>query len=161
MRIASLVSDLAADFPQDVEQLRVHPGLFVVAPVAQEVVELLQAVLVVAAVALERDGDRVVAVGVLQRDRARVAVGDHGLQRCGADDQAKRGEADAGGDARWRHSNAKPGAQCDSARVIPRKRRSNRADRGVPRRVRMVSAVLSGWVNARLASPRPPLALIG
>ena len=29
----------------------------------------------------------------------------------------------------------KPGARCDSARVIPRKRRSNRADRGVPRRV--------------------------
>ena len=33
-------------------------------------------------------------------------------------------------------------------------------DRGVPRRVRLVSAVLSGWVNAILASPRPPLGLM-
>ena len=84
MRIGVLGVHLARDFPQDVEQLRVHPRLVVVAPVAQEVVELLQPVLVVAAVALEGDGDGVVAVGVLQRDAARVAVGDHGLQRVGS-----------------------------------------------------------------------------
>ena len=89
--------NLARDFPQDVEQLRVHPRLLVVAPVAQEVVELLQAVFVVAPVALEGDRDGVVAVGVLQRDGAGVAVGHDGLQRVAADHQRKRRKPDRRG----------------------------------------------------------------
>ena len=83
MRIGSSVPRSRVDFPQDVEQLRVHARDVVVAPVAQEVVELLQAVFVVAPVALEGDGDGVVAVGVLEGDRAGVAVGDQVLQRAG------------------------------------------------------------------------------
>ena len=88
---------LARNFPQDVEQLRVHPRLVVVAPVAQEIVELFQAVFVVAAVALERDGDVVVAVGVAKVDGARVAVRHHGLQRVAAHDERKGRKADRAG----------------------------------------------------------------
>ena len=95
-----LGADLAHHFPQDVEQLRVHPREVVVAPVAQEVVELLQPVFVVAAVALEGDGDLVVAVGVLERDRAGVAVRHHVLQRAGGDDQRQRRNAGAAETAR-------------------------------------------------------------
>ena len=65
-------------------------GVVVVAPVAQEIVELLQAVFVVAAVALERDGDGVVAVGVLERERARLAVGDRVLQEPGTTNRPRR-----------------------------------------------------------------------
>ncbi len=76
--------EFALNFPDRIEQLRIHGGGVIGAPVAQEVVELLEAVVVVAAIALEGDGDVVAAMGVVQRDGAGVAIGDGGVQAVGA-----------------------------------------------------------------------------
>ncbi len=71
---------LALHLPHQIDQVRVHVGLFALAPVAQEPIELLQRRLVVPAVALVGDGDVFVGMHVVQRDRARVAFGDRVLQ---------------------------------------------------------------------------------
>ncbi len=61
-----LAVDVAIDFPEDVEQPTIHRGLFLAAPVAKEVIELLQRVFVVAPVALEGDGEVFVGMGVVE-----------------------------------------------------------------------------------------------
>ena len=62
-------ADLAIDLPQQVEQMRVHVGLLFLAPVAHEPVELLQRGLVVAAIALEGDGDVFAGMDVMERTK--------------------------------------------------------------------------------------------
>jgi hypothetical protein len=52
-----LAVDVAIDLPEDVEQATIHVGLVLAAPVAEEIVDLLHPVVVVAAIALERDGE--------------------------------------------------------------------------------------------------------
>jgi hypothetical protein len=61
-----LAVDVAVDFPEDVEQVTIHRGLVLAAPVAEEVIELLEALFVVAAVALEGDGEVFVGMGVVE-----------------------------------------------------------------------------------------------
>jgi len=83
-------ADLAVDFPQDVEQLARHLRLFVGAPVAQEVVELLQTLFIVSAVALEGDGDRIIPVRVLERQSPGFPLGDRILQADAAEEKEQR-----------------------------------------------------------------------
>ena len=61
-----LAVDVAVDFPEDVEQATIHLGLFLGAPVAEEMVELLQRLFVIAPVALEGDGEVFVGMGVVE-----------------------------------------------------------------------------------------------
>ena len=65
-----LAVDVAVDFPEDVEQVTIHRGLVLAAPVAEEVIELLQRFFVVTAVALEGDGEVFVGMGVVEGKRA-------------------------------------------------------------------------------------------
>ena len=62
--------DVAIDFPQNIEQVAVHRGLVLRTPVPQEVIELLQRGLVVAAVTLEGDCEVFAGMGVVERQRA-------------------------------------------------------------------------------------------
>src|SRR6187402_275782 len=95
-------SDFAYHLPYRIEKLRVHRGGVVGTPVAQEVIELLQAFFVVAPIALEGDRDAVVAMGVLQGKGAGLIGGaqrlrsqnDEGSDKC---QLARR----ASGDADW------------------------------------------------------------
>ena len=77
--------------------MRVHGDRLVLAPVAQDPVDLLQRGLVVLAVPLERNGQVFVGVDVVQRNRAGViGVDGPGLlkaHRSGKD--TKRGQTDA------------------------------------------------------------------
>jgi hypothetical protein len=75
------------------------------APVAQEPVELFQRGLVVAAVALEGDGDVFVGMDVMQGDAAGVAFGDRVLQGSRAEQEQKNREA-----ARIAGARARPGS---------------------------------------------------
>ena len=70
MLMGFLAVDVAVDFPEDVEQATVHRGLFLAAPVAEEVIELFQRFFVIAPVALEGDGEIFVGMGVVEREGA-------------------------------------------------------------------------------------------
>ena len=61
--------------------MRVHLDWLFLAPVAHEPVEFLQRGVVVAAVALEGDGDVFAGVDVVEGKGTRVAFGAGGLQR--------------------------------------------------------------------------------
>ncbi|MGY4482350.1 hypothetical protein ACVWWR_001541 [Bradyrhizobium sp. LM3.2] len=61
--------DVAIHFPEDVEEVTVHDRLVLGAPVAQEVVELLQRRFVVTPVALEGDGKVFAGMGVVEGER--------------------------------------------------------------------------------------------
>src|SRR5262249_50191365 len=98
-------------FPQDVEQPAVHVGLLVGAPVAEEVVELLQRVFVELTVLLVGDGEAVVAVGVVERQRARVAVRDSVLQAGVSEQKNNRGQSPTTAHARYARN------QCVRARA--------------------------------------------
>ena len=89
-----LAVDVAVDFPEDVEQLTVHRGLFLAAPVAEEVIELLQRFFVVAPVALEGDGEVFVGMGVVERERAGFVQRGRVLDRPGAGQQQQRCQAE-------------------------------------------------------------------
>ena len=65
-----LAIDVAVDFPEDVEQMTIHRGLVLAAPVAEKVIELLQRFFVVASVALEGDGEIFLGMGVVERQGA-------------------------------------------------------------------------------------------
>src|SRR5262249_29979969 len=118
-----------------------------------DVVDLLERLVVVAAVALERDGEVFVGVNVMQRDRPRVAIGDRVLKTLTAQQQRQRGEGNrlprsrravgqhlARGTNRHLRSRITIHTQ-DGARRSPAARMTNR--------------VLLGSVNARLAPPSP------
>jgi hypothetical protein len=79
----------------EIEQLRRHLGRLVVAPVAQEPVELLQALGVIDAVALEGDARGFVGVRVIEVERPVARFGGDRLggrrhQHC---DRHKRGKS--------------------------------------------------------------------
>src|ERR1700682_957215 len=59
--------DVAVDFPEDVEQVTIHRGLLLAAPVAEIVIELLQRFFVIASVALEGDGEIFIRMGMVER----------------------------------------------------------------------------------------------
>ena len=107
-------ADLAIDLPQQVEQMRVHARRLFLAPVAHEPVELLQRGVVVTAVTLVGDGDVFAGVNVMERERARVAFGDRGLQRHAGGEQENAGGCGSGADARERarQQAATRGSQC-------------------------------------------------
>ena len=65
-----LAVDVAVDFPEDVEQMPIHRGGVLAAPVAEEVIELLESFFVVAAVALEGDGEIFVGMGMVEGEGA-------------------------------------------------------------------------------------------
>jgi hypothetical protein len=65
-----LAADVVIDVPQDVEEVTVHHRFILGAPVAQEVVELLQRAFVVAALALEGDGEVFAGMGVVEGEGA-------------------------------------------------------------------------------------------
>src|SRR5262249_6241444 len=72
--------DLARHFPDHVEQTRIHMDVFLLAPVAQEPVEPLERLLVIAAVTPVRDRDVFFGVNVMERESAGVAIGDCGFE---------------------------------------------------------------------------------
>ena len=116
--------DVAVDLPDDVEQPAVHRGGVLAAPVAQEVIEFLQRGFVVAAVALEGDGEVFAGMGVVEGEGAGVAVGGGVVDGAGIGrDQQQRGKADAHRSARkpfkanaaWktaRHSESRQPSAC-------------------------------------------------
>ena len=79
--------DVASDLPQDVEQMRVHRGRILAAPVAEEVVEFLQRVGVVATVALEGDGEVFAGMSVVEGEGAGVVAGGRVMHRACAGEQ--------------------------------------------------------------------------
>src|SRR4029453_1239560 len=81
--------DLAIDLRNDVEQLRIHLGRFVGAPIAQEPVQLLERFLVIAPVLLERDRDVLARMGVVHRNAARLADRDGVLQMVAAEQESE------------------------------------------------------------------------
>ncbi len=89
-----LGSKLALHFPNEIDQVRILRDLFIAAPVAQDVVDLLQRLVVVTAVALVGDGEVFVGVDVVQGDRAGIAFGDRVLQSITSDNESGGGEAE-------------------------------------------------------------------
>ena len=75
-----LGNGFALHFPHQIDEVRIHAGLFAASPIAQEPVQLLQRGLVVLAVALIGDGDVFAGVQMMQRNRPRVAFGGDVLQ---------------------------------------------------------------------------------
>src|SRR5947209_3050767 len=90
-----LASDFALNLPQEINQMRVHPHGLVLAPVAQDGVDLVESGFVVAAVHLVGDGQILVGVDVMQRDRARFALGSGVLQGLATEEDEESGEAAA------------------------------------------------------------------
>ena len=90
-----LAVDVAVDFPEDVEQLTIHRGLVLAAPVAEEVIELLQRLFVVAPVALEGDGEVFVGMGVVEGEGAGFVQRGRVMDRAGAGEEQQRRQADA------------------------------------------------------------------
>ncbi len=78
-----LGADFAVNLPQQIEQLRVHARGFVAPPVAQQPVDLFECLRVVAAFALEGDGEHLAGMHMVERELARVAVGDRVLELAG------------------------------------------------------------------------------
>ena len=89
-----LAVDVAVDFPEDVEQVTIHRGLVLAAPVAEIMIELLQRFFVVAAVALEGDGEVFVGMGVVEREGAGFVQRGGVVDRSGSRQQQQRGQAE-------------------------------------------------------------------
>ena len=87
--------DVAVDLPEDVEEMTIHGGLLLAAPVAEKVIELLQRGFVVTAVALEGDGQVFVGMGVMKRQRSCFVERGGIMHRSRARQQEKRRQADA------------------------------------------------------------------
>src|ERR1700733_13650121 len=81
-----LAVDVAVDFPEDVEQMTIHRGLVLGAPIAQIVIELLQRLFVIAPVTLEGDGEVFARMGVVERKGAGL------VQRAGVVDRSSAGQ---------------------------------------------------------------------
>ena len=94
MLIGCLAVDVAIDFPEDVEQMTIHRGLVLAAPVAKEVVDLLKCVFVVAAVPLEGDGEVFAGMGVVKREGAGFGCRRGVMDRTGPGHQQHRCQAE-------------------------------------------------------------------
>ena len=75
-----LGAGFALHLPHQVDEVRVHLGFLLLAPVAQEPIDLFQRRVVEAALTLEGDGDVFAGVHVVHGDRAGIALGDRVLQ---------------------------------------------------------------------------------
>ena len=144
---------LAMRLPHQVDQVRVHPDLLVLAPVAHQPVDLLQRGVVVTAVALVGDGEVFARMQVMERDRARIAVGDCVMGGLGTGDDQKGGEANACPGAG--HSADVSPACGANWHVLSRVMAFSKAGRG-SRRSEIPNAVLPGRVKAGLHPPRQP-----
>ena len=87
-------AELALDFPDHVEEPRIHAGRLVGAPVAQGPVQLLQRSRILAAITLEGDGRLFLRVHVQDGDGAGVAIGDGVLRTADADERCGQGQAE-------------------------------------------------------------------
>ena len=72
--------------------MRVHPDGLVLPPITQERIELCQSVLIVSAVDLIGDGQVFIGVHVMERDGARLAIGDRVLQGLATENDQESGE---------------------------------------------------------------------
>ena len=74
--------------------MTIHRGLVLAAPVAEEVIELLQRLFVVAPVALEGDGEVFVGMGVVEREGAGFVQRGRVMHRPGSGEEQQRSQAD-------------------------------------------------------------------
>src|SRR6266446_10375398 len=72
--------DLTRHLPDHVKQTRIHMNVFVLSPVAEEPVQSLERLLVIAPVALVSDRNIFVGVNVMKGERAGVAVRDRAFE---------------------------------------------------------------------------------
>ena len=77
-------SALLVDFPDEVEKMGIHLRRLIAAPVAQEAVDLLQALGIVAAIALEGDRRFFLGVDEIELERARLACCLNGRRKARA-----------------------------------------------------------------------------
>ena len=89
-----LAVDVAVNLPQDVEQVTIHRGRFLAAPVAEEVIEFLQRFFVVAPVALESDGEVFVGMGVVEGKGAGFVQRGRVMHRPGSGKEQQGSQAD-------------------------------------------------------------------
>ena len=68
---------LAIDFPDEIEQARIHFGRLVAPPVPQKPVQLVEAGLIIAAIALEDDLGLFLGVDIIEFERARLGSSKH------------------------------------------------------------------------------------
>ena len=87
-----LGAGFALHLPDQVDEVRVHLGLLLLPPVAQEPIDFFESGFVVAAITLEGDRDVFAGVHVVHGDRAGIALGDRVLQRTPAakDDKSRK-----------------------------------------------------------------------
>ena len=88
-----LAAELRVHLPEQVDRHGVDVDLDVLAPVAHQPVDLLQGVAIVLAVTLVGDGQRLLGVDVIERDRARRAERGDDLGRACAHAQQRGGQA--------------------------------------------------------------------
>jgi len=89
-----LAVDVAIDLPENIEEVTVHHRLILAAPVAQIVIELFERLFVVAALALEGDGQVLVGMGVMEGEGAGFVQRRRIMDRpCAAEQQQQRREA--------------------------------------------------------------------
>src|SRR5262249_52003685 len=88
--------DLPMHLPEEVDQMRVHVGRLVLPPIAQQLIDFGQRLLVVAAVDLVGNGEVFVRVNVMQRYGPRLAFGNSGLQALTAKKHEQGSNAAAG-----------------------------------------------------------------
>ena len=74
--------------------MTIHRGLVLAAPVAEEVIELLQRFFVIAAVALEGNGEVFVGMGVVEREGAGFVQRGRVVDRACSSDEQQRSQAD-------------------------------------------------------------------
>ena len=74
--------------------MTIHRGLVLAAPVAEEVIELLQRLFVVAAVALEGDGEVFVGMGVVERKGAGFVQRGRVMDRSGSQQEQQGSQAE-------------------------------------------------------------------
>jgi hypothetical protein len=89
------------NLPQQIDQMRVHLDRLVLAPIAHQVIDFLEAFLVIAPVALVGDGKVLLGVNVVERNRAGLAVRAGVLQALGAEKDEQRSDAAAISSAGW------------------------------------------------------------
>src|SRR5262249_23244117 len=82
--------------PEGVDRVRSHVGRFVLPPIAQQLIDFGQRLLVVAAVDLIGNGEVFVGMNVMQRYCPRLAFGNSGLQAFAAKKHEERSNAAAG-----------------------------------------------------------------
>jgi hypothetical protein len=90
-----LGADLAMNLPQKIDQMGIHRDVFGFAPVAQNVVDLPERVVVVPAVHLVGDRQILAGVDMMEGDCPRFAVGADALQALAAEKNQKSGDAAA------------------------------------------------------------------